>query len=87
MDQDPVINIFIHSEQELNEKIEQLRGEETYGWNYPYMEEENIVIEKCGFVNPEYTSFSMTGGRDCVIKDCYCEQGVRTGSGGMGKSM
>lgn len=43
---------------------------------YPYMEAEHIVYENCRFINPQYTSFSMTGGRDCVIRDCYCEQGL-----------
>lgn len=43
---------------------------------YPYMEAEHIVFDNCKFVNPQYTSFSMTGGRDCIIKDSYCEQGL-----------
>lgn len=48
---------------------------------YPYMEAEHIVFENCKFVNPQYTSFSMTGGRDCIIRDCYCEQGNVAGWG------
>lgn len=43
---------------------------------YPYMESEHIVYDNCKFINPQYTSFSMTGGRDIVIKNCYCEQGI-----------
>ena len=43
---------------------------------FPYMEAEHIIYDNCRFVNPQYTSFSMTGGRDCIIRNCYCEQGI-----------
>ena len=43
---------------------------------FPYMEPEHIIYDNCRFVNPQYTSFSMTGGRDCIIRNCYCEQGI-----------
>ena len=43
---------------------------------FPYTEAEHIVYDNCKFVNPQYTSFSMTGGRDCIIRNCYCEQGL-----------
>lgn len=43
---------------------------------FPYMEAEHIIYDNCRFVNPQYTSFSMTGGRDCIIRNCYCEKGL-----------
>lgn len=43
---------------------------------FPYMEAEHIIYDNCRFVNPQYTSFSMTGGRDCIIRNCYCEEGL-----------
>ena len=43
---------------------------------FPYVESEHIVYDNCKFINPQYTSFSMTGGRDCIIRNCICDEGV-----------
>lgn len=43
---------------------------------YPYMEPTGHIIEKCTFVNPQYTCLSMTGGVGFIIKDVYVENGV-----------
>lgn len=43
---------------------------------YPYHEPTRIKYEKCVFADPEYTAFSMTGGVDLIIKDCFAEQGT-----------
>ena len=46
---------------------------------YPYMEPTGIYIDKCSFVNPQYTCLSMTGGVGFVVRDTYVENGVITG--------
>ena len=46
---------------------------------YPYMEPTNIYIDKCSFVNPQYTCLSMTAGVGFVVRDTYVENGVITG--------
>lgn len=45
---------------------------------YPYMEPTGICIDKCSFVNPQYTCLSMTGGVGFVVRDTYVENGVIT---------
>ena len=45
---------------------------------YPYMEPTGIYIDKCSFVNPQYTCLSMTGGVGFVVRDTYVENGVIT---------
>lgn len=45
---------------------------------YPYQEPTDIVFENCTFVNTEYTCFSMTGGVEFVIKDCFVEAGTHS---------
>ena len=46
---------------------------------YPYVESEHNVYKNCKFINPQHTSFSMTGGRGIIIRDTYCEQGIHAG--------
>lgn len=44
---------------------------------WPSLDPDQYYIDNCKFINPHAMAIAVCGGTNCVIKDCYAEQGAQ----------